>query len=51
MSAPPHGRGKMTLILMLLFALGFTVGGYFAVRWVVAHREAAKAGTGKAAGK
>jgi hypothetical protein len=31
---------------MLLFAIGFAVGGYFAVKWVVAHREAAKAGSG-----
>jgi len=43
----PHGRGKMTIILMLLFALGFTVGGYFAVKWVVARRAAGQAGAGK----
>ena len=47
MNAPPHGRGKMIVILMLLFALGFSVGGYFAVKWVTARRDAARAGAGK----
>ena len=47
MSGPPPRRGRMTIILMFLFAIGFTVGGYFAVKWVVARREAAKAGAGK----
>jgi len=29
---------------MLLFAVGFAVGGYFAVKWLTARRAAAGAG-------